>query len=185
MLEVWHNLIVFINEVRKYLAACNAINNYEIEYGDENEFLSLSKEIIEREIFAELGRIFDRDKTHGIENNSINLLKALLEDKTDNISEGYVFYIENLYKEYNAVISLDVRNKKIAHHDLGMLKCESKTKVPFAEIKELVDKTTEFLRLFGETYIRVSTTFVSIDELEALYRSSIDRLKKDKGGIYD
>lgn len=113
MLEVWHNLTVFINEVRKYLAACNAINNYEIEYGDKNEFLSLSKEIIEREIFAELGRIFDRDKTRGIENNSINLLKSLLEDKTDNISEGYVFHIENLYKKYNAVISLEVRNKKL------------------------------------------------------------------------
>lgn len=66
-----------------------------------------------------------------------------------------------------------------------MLKYESKTEVPFAEIKELVDNTTEFLRLFGETYIGVSTTFIPIDKLEALYRNSIDRLKKDKGGIYD
>ena len=84
--------------------------------------------------------------------------------------------IDELCLEYDKVISKNLRNKKIAHHDLESMFNDSFSQVSFEDLVVMIENYSTILSKVGEKLLGVICKFPEIPDLEKAYRDSLNSL---------
>ncbi|MEN6471473.1 MAG: hypothetical protein ABFC62_08400 [Clostridiaceae bacterium] len=185
---VWIGLKVFVHEMGKYLAAVKAVGEIQQGIGKkiliENEYLVLAEEAIWRQLVLNITKFFDTEKTGKYYNCSLKMLKTLcLEEKNLNKfpkgqDDPLIRAIDTMYDKYNSTITLYVRNKKVAHHDLNDLFSPSIPYILFSDIEELVNESTDLVYKIGIKLWGIPLEYPSISAEN--YKEAILRLINDE-----
>lgn len=111
---------------------------------DFEAFGLLSVEAIEIAGQQELTRVFDKGKTCGKENCSLETLKEVLLSKENKLNfplgeeDELIVSINKLYELYDLAYSKEVRNTRIGHHDLKTLIDSKPVDIDFLAIRTCV-----------------------------------------------
>lgn len=84
--------------------------------------------------------------------------------------------IDELCLEYDKVISKNLRNKKIAHHDLKSMFNDTFSQVSFNDLVVLIENYSAILSKIGERLLGVELNFPTISSLEKAYKDSLNDL---------
>lgn len=178
---------VFVHEISEYLSAVKAVGEIQKDIGKEewteNIYLVLAEDAIWRQLISSITKVFDNDKTGKYYNCSLKLLKELcLEEKKQRIfpkgkDDSLMRAIDSLYDKYNSIVSLHVRNKKVAHHDLNSLFSSSVPYILFSDVEDLVNETIDLISKIGERLWVVPLEFPPV--LSENYKEAILKLIND------
>lgn len=175
---VWYGITAFITRIREYIAVLKVLNEYCEDL--ENILLSTSRAAIEQQLLLDIAKIFDPAQYRKSENCSIHLLKELcLKDSKhfpNREQDQLIVKIDELCLEYDKVISKNLRNKKIAHHDLESMFNDTFPQVSFKDLVALIENYSAILSKIGERILGGELSLPTIPSLEKAYRDSLNDL---------
>lgn len=174
--NIWLDINVFNSEVRNCLATLIAIQRYKNNKGrdvNDNEFLALCEDSVWRYLSMEIVKIFDKDVTCGNENCSFEMFKKAL-DELDLDTVALQDNITTLCEKEKALFPKELRNKKMAHHDLIDVNAMKLSIVQLKEVEELVEAIANVLSQVGEAITLIKYPVASIEELAQKYEKAIN-----------
>jgi len=175
---VWYGITAFLTRIREYIAALKVLNEYCEDL--QNNLLSTSKDAVEQQLLLDIAKIFDPAQYRKSENCSIHLLKELCLKDAKRFPNGeqdqLIVKIDELCLEYDKVISRNLRNKKIAHHDLESMFNDTFPQVSFNDLVVLIENYSAILSKIGERLLGGELNFPTIFSLETAYKDSLNAL---------
>jgi hypothetical protein len=123
----------------------------------------------------EIVKIFDRDVTCGNENCSFEMLKKALSE-LDLDTVVLQDNITSLCEKEKALFSNELRNKKMAHHDLSDVNAMELNVIQLKEVEELVEAIANVLSQVGEAITLIEYPVASIEELTQKYEKAINNM---------
>lgn len=175
---VWYGIVAFLTRIREYAAALKVLNEFCENL--QNSLLNTSKDAIEQQLLMDIAKIFDPAQYRKSENCSIHLLKNLCLKDSKHFPDGeqdrLLLKIDELCLEYDKVISKNLRNKKIAHHDLESMFNDSFSQVNFEDLVVLIENYSTILSEIGERLLGGELNFPTISSLEKAYKDSLNDL---------
>lgn len=182
---VWLGVTCFVNEISKYTAAVHAINEIKEDAAKEawpnNEYLELADEAIWRQLISNITKVFDNDNTCRHDNCSLKMLKNLCIEDKDKFPDGEMDLLlqalEVLYKNFDSTISVEIRNKNVAHHDLIDLFTGEIKYINFSDVESLVEETIDLISKIGEKLF-LPFVFPPIPSLTEKFKTALLELIK-------
>ena len=181
---VWYGLIDHLKQIREYIAILKVFN--EICPNLPNRFLRTSKTAVEKQLLLDIAKIFDPARYRGDENCSIELLKELClnAEKEDSRTPKFpnresnplIIRIDEAYRQYESVISKQLRNKKMAHNDLYAMFNGTFLQASFDQVVILVENCSTIISEIGERLLGAKLKFSTIADLEKTYEDSLKDL---------
>ena len=175
---VWYGITAFLTRIREYIAALKVLNEYCEDL--QNNLLSTSKDAVEQQLLLDIAKIFDPAQYRKSENCSSHLSKALCLKDAKRFPNGeqdqLIVKIDELCLEYDKVISRNLRNKKIAHHDLESMFNDTFPQVSFNDLVVLIENYSAILSKIGERLLGGELNFPTIFSLETAYKDSLNAL---------
>lgn len=179
--RVWVGIIELTNEIWKYVAITKAyehISSEKCHNPKKGDFFDVAFQAIWDQLLLDISKMFDRARTCGNENCSINLLKELVQKSPDFSNTEKSWIVRNadyLCEIYNTIITRELRNKQIAHYDLEILVNNTKKKIQSEQLKLFVVDVAKFLSIISTRFLneRGSIYFRSLEETIEEYETTI------------
>lgn len=114
--------------------------------------------LLEQQLFVEVSKIFDASKTNGHENCSFKMLIDLLKKSSKgSYVKTIITEAESLWLFYQNTNLKDIRNKKLAHHDLDTLNGHKESVFTIGQMERLICEGKDInrkvlLTLYGIEY---------------------------------
>lgn len=175
---VWFGISQLMQEIMKEAGAVSAI--YESNVLQNNEFIRISLECIERQLLLNLAKLFDKSRVCGQLNCSLpNLLELCIADQ-DHFPAGTtdpaVLNLKETIDLSEQLIPRGVRNKKMAHFDLLGLFAGNEVKICYSDIEIMLLSLVKSLNLIGIRLMGIDQQFPSLDQYIKVYRKQIQLL---------
>ena len=138
----------------------------------------------------DISKIFDRARTCGNENCSIDLLKELIQESVS-FSEAEKEIInqeaDRLCENFDKIISRDMRNKQIAHYDLESLLNNAEKEIPSEELEAFVVSVAGFLSNISTRFLneRGSIRFYSLEGTIKKYEDDMRKIYESNKKLHD
>ncbi len=177
---MWFELASLFDYTVKYTAALKA---YFIVFKDQpsnNLFIEAAEEVLCRQIYSELFKIYDRASTRSNVNCSINQLAKVCKESSafsDEEKKELSEKIDKLNASCDALLPKELRNKKIAHYDLESI-CKKYDDIAIDDIEKLVKNTASFLEEVSSKLCFADAKIYNFEELVVDYQKSILELKQ-------
>ena len=125
-------------------------------------------------LISELSKLFDKASTGKNTNCSLEQLKEIyMSSEYDEAS--LVQAIDDLYKQYEALMPVDqIRNKKVAHHDLNSLKDKINTEINMENVNELAEGLSSLYQKSNNILSCIEIPTVS--DVQPCYERAIDSM---------
>ena len=175
--RTWSAIVInFSDEILKCAAATKAYKKVEAENPDcsKNKYLSLAANAIWEELLLDITKLFDRARTFGNENCSIEMLKELSQNSSRlNAAqkEKLLKQADALYAEYQELMPTEVRNKHLAHADLQTILTYQRINISYESIEPFILRVLEFLSDISVPFFKYQyeLVFHSLDEIATEY----------------
>ena len=165
-------LTAFTQDVRAKIAVLIVQKTVETvhDHGKHSIMQEISENALEQQVLSVFSRIFDKATTCGHDNCSINALREKCCES--DASEDLIKKIDSLIEEYEATISKDVRNKKLAHFDYKSVMYGKPCYISFASLAQLADDLSDTISAVSREFMPGEICFPPMSEL-------VDVLKKE------
>ena len=180
-INIWLDINSFVDDICDCVAALQAIQNYKQKEENailNNEFLEISEESIWRHLSLEIVKLFDHAKSGKHENCSFAMLKKVLLESNLQSREGLAEMIERLYIKEKKVLPREIRDKKIAHHDLYELEKGECYTAKFADVCKLINEMEFALSVIGNEITFIEYPKTVMKERIRKYEEAITMLGK-------
>lgn len=181
--NVWAGILTATTEIWKYVAITKAYKRITAEYNYDSKpsnFLDVTFQAIWDQLLLDISKVFDRARTCGNENCSIDLLKELIQ-KSDAFSDPEKETIkkeaDRLCERFDEIISRDIRNKQIAHYDLTDLFNNSAKEIPSEDVEAFAVSVADFLSKISTRFLNERAT-LRFDPLEDIIKRYEDDMRK-------
>ncbi|QUO37856.1 hypothetical protein KFE19_16140 [Dysosmobacter sp. Marseille-Q4140] len=191
--RVWVGILVLTDEIWKYVAITKAYKRITAENSCASksaDFLDVAFQAIWDQLLLDISKIFDRARTCGNENCSIDLLKELIQESVS-FSEAEKEIInqeaDRLCENFDKIISRDMRNKQIAHYDLESLLNNAEKEIPSEELEAFVVSVAGFLSNISTRFLneRGSIRFYSLEGTIKKYEDDMRKIYESNKKLHD
>ena len=165
-------LATFTYEVQKHAATLSLIQKYASQYrldGTPSPFMEICEQAVEQQLLSLLSKVFDKEETCGKINCSFRTLQK--EGREKNLSQATICAIDDLYADYEQIISRDVRNKKLAHIDWEMLYNSKLATVDYSDLLQFIKKTCATINAISKEALFADIVMPNISEIEKAIES--------------
>lgn len=181
--RVWVGILELTSEIWKYVAITKAYKRITAENSCDSksaDFLDVAFQAIWDQLLLDISKVFDRARTCGNENCSIDLLKELIQESTS-FSEAEKEIInkeaDRLCESFDKIISRDMRNKQIAHYDLESLLNTTEKEIPSEELEAFAVCVADFLSKISTRFLNERGS-IRFDPLEDIIKRYEDDMRK-------
>lgn len=186
-IHIWQGLQSIFNSIIEYAAAASAWDDLQKKRNDkitfvklENKFLITTVISLKIQLITELSKFFDKEKTCGKANCSLKKFKDALQSDSRYSSNSqtaeYIQKIDELCERFEKVVSVDVRNKILAHNDLEQLFLNNVPTVNFTEVYKLVKETKNLIENVCSVLIGGKLEMIDFEKIEKQYKESLCEL---------
>lgn len=191
--HVWVGIVSLTSEIWKYVAITKAYKKITAEYGYDSKssnFLDVASQAIWDQLLLDISKVFDRARTCGNENCSVDLLKELIQ-KSNSFSNSEKETIkkeaDRLCERFDEIISRDIRNKQIAHYDLASLSNNSEKEIPSEEVEAFAVSVADFLSKISTRILneRATLHFDSLEDIIKRYEDDMRKICESNKKLHD